>query len=31
MKRRQFVTIQRREITIEFGNGALGKQLGFGG
>jgi len=23
--------IQRREITIEFGNGALGKQLGFGG
>ena len=22
---------QRREITIEFGNGALGKQLGFGG
>ena len=23
--------IQRREITIEFGNGELGKQLGFGG
>lgn len=23
--------VQRREITIEFGNGALGKQLGFGG
>ena len=23
--------IQRREITIEFGNGALGKELGFGG
>jgi hypothetical protein len=23
--------IQRREITIEFGNGALGRQLGFGG
>ena len=23
--------IQRREITIEFGNGVLGKQLGFGG
>ncbi len=23
--------IKRREITIEFGNGALGKQLGFGG
>ena len=31
VKQRGEWRIQRREITIEFGNGALGKQLGFGG
>src|SRR6187431_68187 len=31
LKQRGEWRIQRREITIEFGNGALGKQLGFGG
>ena len=31
LKRKGEWRIQRREITIEFGNGALGKQLGFGG
>jgi len=30
VKQRGEWRIQRREITIEFGNGALGKQLGFG-
>ena len=31
VKQRGEWRIQRREITIEFGNGALGKRLGFGG